>query len=162
MLKILNTDVSGWSQNTSDPKNGLFDASSLFTPLDGGAPNYTTIAGFSEALLEAMTGPTPNGSSTAEVLYVTAGDYTSAANATTEFDFIKTQPSWSANSVSLTPDYADTIASGTSSNSDQISVCFHFNQFFIQLDFSGFPNLTTAKNTAISFIGLFEAKINGQ
>jgi hypothetical protein len=155
-LKINNGDITGWTiQKSGD----------YYTPddwaagmgIDGEAYRYSVDPGltWSEVLDERM-----QNASTGTSVRLIAIDYTNAANAGAMFIYKKTHAEYASNPEPLTPDYADTVAVGENANS-AICVCAHFKQFYLELRYDGYIDFSLSKQDALSFLGLLEAKING-
>jgi hypothetical protein len=155
-LKINNGEISGWTVQRS----GVFYSAENWrngSPVDGYADRYTVDPGltFSAVLDEAMSGPT--GASVN--MYVI--DYANAASSRVMFDYTKThRQEYSSSPDPLTPNYPDSVAVGENSH-DGISVCAHFKQFYLELQYTGYADYSQSKTDALSFLLWFETKING-
>jgi hypothetical protein len=150
MLKLQDNEVSSWTTDSY----GVYTLSQIS---DYG---YTDRPGLVEFGMQKMTGPDVQ--SLQQKLEARVIDYTTDANAEAEFSYMKNTTSWSSNPEYLTGSYTNDVAIGRSGITNGISVCAHFKKFYVELRFTGFADYTTAKSTAISFLQLFEAKINGQ
>jgi hypothetical protein len=156
-LKINDNDASGWTVSKSGIYNSANDwASTTGGGVDGTAYAYTTSPGlsFTQVLDEEMT----NSSGASVTIYVI--DYSTAANATAMYNYEKSISNWTQNKV-VFDTYSDTVAVGCNSSAPNISACAHFKQFYVELGFKGETDITVAQNSAELFLGMFEAKING-
>jgi hypothetical protein len=156
-LKINDGDASNWTVSSSGIYNSADDWASMSGGgVDGTAYEYTTSPGlsFTQVLDEKMT----NTTGASMTIYVI--DYSTAANATTMYNYEKSLTNWTQNKV-VFDTYSDTVAVGCNSSAPNISACAHFKQFYIELGFEGETDITVAQNSAVIFLGIFEAKING-
>ena len=149
-LKIINSDISGWQLNDTALNNyGIYIG--LYNILGNGDSAYINQPGYDAAMIEKMRGPS------GALLTAFAIDYTNATDADSAFIYWKTQRSPNIDTVS---GYPDTVAIAYNYSSSGIYVYAHFKQFYIELQFSGYSDLSIAKQDAITFLQLFEAKIN--
>lgn len=150
-VKILDSDISGWAINSS----GVFYSADSWAAsgVDGEAYGFSSTNPYSEVLDEHMNGP--NGA--AVTMYVI--NYSADAQALEQFNLTKTQ--YSGSPESLLPFFPDDVAAGDNSHS-AIYAFAHFNQFYIELRFSGYTEFSLSKTDAITFLQLIEAKVNGE
>lgn len=161
-LALVNGEITGWNVDTtgmSDPLDTtgsgnyrLFymkDSNDLSFKIDGGAEEYLhKVSGFSGLLDQEMYN-----SSQSFKIYVI--NYSNSSNAAGMFNYKK---SGLMDPVSI-GSYSQTVAIADTSHSTDVWAYAHFKQYYIELRSRGATDQSVSKQTAISFLADYQAKI---
>jgi hypothetical protein len=147
---VITNQLSGWAA-MGDPAN--FVDSTIFNLVDGGSSTYcgtcshsTLKAGFQQIMTKSQS---------TNHLKMIVIDYGTTANASEEFDIMVQGSSWTTENT-LSPYSASELF--YTSNSDGINLRAHFNNFFVEFQFTAYDSSAQAVPDASAFINYLHSK----
>ena len=148
---VITNQISGWAP-VGNPIN--FVESTIINVVDGGSTGYcgtcslsTLKAGFQQIMSKSQS---------ADLLKLLVIDYGTTANAAAEFDKKVQGSSWTTEN-SLSPYSASELF--YTSNSDGINLRSHFNNFYVEFQFTAYDSGAQSVPDASAFINYLHSKI---
>jgi hypothetical protein len=147
---VITNQLSGWAA-MGDPAN--FVDSTITNLVNGGSSTYCGTC--SHSTLKAGFQQIMSKSQSTNHLKMIVIDYGTTANASEEFDIMVQGSSWTTENT-LSPYSASELF--YTSNSDGINLRAHFNNFFVEFQFTAYDSSAQAVPDASAFINYLHSK----
>jgi hypothetical protein len=145
-FKMVSTDTAGWVQRPFESSLRIVSGDDLYTVINGGATTYID-SGYQTFLRQEMIGPE------SQLLTTTIIDFGTAPKAAAFFNYKCIE----VGADTRIPGFDSTVAYGSLSIGG-ITVFFHHENIYAQLEFSEFPNTAAITQIARSFMDLLYKK----
>ena len=151
-IQLTNADLSGWTLASGPDSLETYDSTDLTNAFDGGAFFYTQ-NGLLLAIEQHLLGP--NGAALGPNAYIMEFEGDSGSTATYNHELLNVQ---SSGIIALSA-FDTSIAFASTFGTNGYIVYAHFQNYFLQLPFSGFTDQTTALTVASKFLVIIRQKI---